>query len=133
MPWEWQESGKTKKSGRGEKRSKYTELDTYQWVSTAPGEINMKLAEEPDGDIAQSIQETEQDYTNVHVAEKRWSSDRLQRFVETQKNVKNEIPEDPAKTPTEGVEAGGSGQQKNEAAVPIGQAATGAAAASAGV
>ena len=37
MPWEWQENGKTKKSGRGEKRSKYTELDMYPRVCTAPG------------------------------------------------------------------------------------------------
>ena len=105
----------------------------YPVVTDSATEISMKLAKEPDGVIAQSIQETEQEYADVHAAEKRWSSDRLQRFVETQKNVKNEIPEDPAKTPTEGVEAGGSGQQKNEAAVPTGQVATGAAAASAGV
>ena len=47
--------------------------------------------------------------------------------------MKNEPPEDPAKTLMEGGEAGGPGEQKNEAADPTGQVATGAAAASAGV
>ena len=41
MPWEWKDSAdKAKKSGRGEKRdkrAKYTELDMYPWVCTAPG------------------------------------------------------------------------------------------------
>ena len=41
MPWEWKDSAdKAKKSGWGEKRdkrAKYTELDMYPWVCTAPG------------------------------------------------------------------------------------------------
>ena len=81
----------------------------YPVVTDSATEISMKLAKELDGVIAQSIPETEPVYTDVHDAEKRLSSDRLQRFVETQKNVKNEIPDDPAQTPTAGAEAGGSG------------------------
>ena len=34
-------------------------------------EISMKLAKEPAGAIAQSIPETEQEYADVHAAEKR--------------------------------------------------------------
>ena len=85
MPWEWKETAdKAKKSGRGEnreKRAKYTELDMYPWVYTeldmypvvtdSATEISMKLAKEPDGVIAQSIQETEQEYADVHAAERR--------------------------------------------------------------
>ena len=72
MPWEWKETAdKAKKSGRGETRSKYTELDMYPWATDSATEISMKLAKEPDGVIAQSIQETEQEYADVHAAEKR--------------------------------------------------------------
>ena len=83
--------------------------------------------------LQEKTKETEQGYANVQAAETRWLNDRLQRFAETQKNVKDELPEDPAKTLMEGVEAGGPGEQKNEAADPAGQVAKGAAAASAGV
>ena len=67
MPWEWKDSAdKAKKSGRGEKRdkrAKYTELDMYLWVCTAPGckqtdtdsedETGTQLAEELEDVIAQ--------------------------------------------------------------------------------
>ena len=45
---------------------------------------------------------------------------------------KKETPEDPAKTPMEGVESGGPGKRKNEAADPAGKVAKGVAASSGG-
>ena len=156
--------------------------------SIASSKDTVRLQQESINTMQENIKETEQEYANVHAAKERWLSERLQRFAETQKNVKpedapwekqaaqkkkerreaqkrsatekknakaqmeevlkalsaltkatnptdlpkNETPEDPVKTPMEGVEPGGPGKRKNEAADPAGKVAKGAAAASAG-
>ena len=93
----------------------------YPVVTDSATEISMKLAKGPDGVIAPSIQETEQEYADAHAAEKRWSSDRLQRFAETQKNVKNELPEDPAKTLMEGARPADLANRKTRLPTPLGR------------